>query len=164
MPIGAGFAARRAASAAADKLRGIGVANYVEAPVGAPRERLVLRVLDDGTVEIATGTQSTGQGHETTFAQVAADLLDVPLESVKLVQGESRAIALGGGTHSNRSMRIVGTLLVEACARDRASAAATTGARRSVRRKRESFTGRIPAHPPPVARCANSKSIRPPGP
>ena len=114
-----GFEARRAASAEHGKLRGIGFANYVEAPVGAPRERLVLPpCAAKGVVElIATGTQSTGQGHETTFAQVAAELLDVPIESIKLVQGESRAITLGGGTHSNRSMRIVGTLLVETCAK-----------------------------------------------
>ena len=61
------------------------------------------------------GTQSSGQGHETVFAQVAADLLDVPLESVRLVTGDSREVEKGGGTHSARSMRLVGTLLVEAC-------------------------------------------------
>jgi aerobic carbon-monoxide dehydrogenase large subunit len=109
--------ARRALSAAEGKLRGIGIANYVEAPVGAPKERIVLTVRGDGTVELIAGTQSTGQGHETTFAQVIAELLDVPIERVKLVQGNSRKITIGGGTHSNRSMRIVGTLLVEACAK-----------------------------------------------
>ena len=144
----AGFETRRAASATQKRLRGIGVANYVEAPVGAPRERLVLRVLADGTVEIATGTQSTGQGHETTFAQVTAELLDVPLESVKLVQGDSRAITIGGGTHSNRSMRIVGTLLVQACAeiRERQRAGEPLVAEAD-------FAGRIPAHPTGCAVC-----------
>jgi len=111
------FPARRALSAAEGKLRGIGIANYVEAPVGAPKERLILAVHGDGSVTIATGTQSTGQGHETSYAQVTADLLDVPLESVLLIQGESRAITIGGGTHSNRSMRIIGTLLTETCAK-----------------------------------------------
>jgi carbon-monoxide dehydrogenase large subunit len=165
-----GFEARRAASAARHKLRGIGFANYVEAPVGAPRERLVLTVRGDGVVEIATGTQSTGQGHETTFAQVAAELLDVPIESIKLVQGESRAITIGGGTHSNRSMRIVGTLLVQTCAelreRARAIAAAHPGNPEDLfaiaaiaERNGEpltaeaDFAGRIAAHPTGCAVC-----------
>jgi aerobic carbon-monoxide dehydrogenase large subunit len=60
------------------------------------------------------GTQSSGQGHETVFAQVAADLLDVPIERIKVVTGDSSAVEKGGGTHSARSMRLVGTLLVEA--------------------------------------------------
>ncbi len=118
------FPERRTRSAADGKLRGIGIANYVEAPVGAPKERIELSVHGDGTVTLAAGTQSTGQGHETTYAQVIADLLDVPIESVRLIQGESRKITIGGGTHSNRSMRIVGTLLVETCAKINAQARA----------------------------------------
>jgi len=166
----AGFAQRRAASALTGKLRGIGFANYVEAPVGAPRERLVLRVRGNRVVEIATGTQSSGQGHETTFAQVAAELLDVPIETVKLVQGESRAITIGGGTHSNRSMRVVGTLLVQTCgevrARARAVAAANPGtpddlfAIAAVAEgageplvAEADFAGRIAAHPTGCAVC-----------
>jgi aerobic carbon-monoxide dehydrogenase large subunit len=123
-----GFPARRDASAANGKLRGIGLANYIEAPVGAPREHLVVRVRGDRVVELTAGTQSTGQGHETTFAQVAADLLDVPIETIVLVQGESRKIKLGGGTHSNRSMRIISTLLVETCTTIRAAADAFAAA------------------------------------
>jgi carbon-monoxide dehydrogenase large subunit len=109
------FPQRRKASRRAGWLRGIGVANYIEAPVGAPYERVVLTIKADGQVEMICGTQSSGQGHETVFAQVAADLLDVPLASVKLVTGDSREVEKGGGTHSARSMRLVGTLLVEAC-------------------------------------------------
>jgi carbon-monoxide dehydrogenase large subunit len=110
-----GFAARRKASRRAGRLRGIGVANYIEAPVGAPYERVALTVNPDGLVEMICGTQSSGQGHETVFAQVAADLLDVPLESIKVVTGDTREVEKGGGSHSARSMRLVGTLLVEAC-------------------------------------------------
>jgi carbon-monoxide dehydrogenase large subunit len=109
------FPQRRKASHRAGRLRGIGIANYIEAPVGAPYERVLLTVKGDGQVEMICGTQSTGQGHETVFAQVAADLLDVPLASVKLVTGDSRNVEKGGGSHSARSMRLVGTLLVEAC-------------------------------------------------
>jgi carbon-monoxide dehydrogenase large subunit len=111
----ASFPQRRKASRRAGQLRGIGVANYIEAPVGAPYERVLLTVKPDGGVEMICGTQSTGQGHETVFAQVAADLLDVPLESVKLKTGDSKEVEKGGGSHSARSMRLVGTLLVEAC-------------------------------------------------
>jgi aerobic carbon-monoxide dehydrogenase large subunit len=110
-----GFRQRRKASRRAGRLRGIGVANYIEAPVGAPYERVVLTIKPEGQVEMVCGTQSSGQGHETVFAQVAADLLDVPLESVKLVTGDSKEVEKGGGSHSARSMRLVGTLLVEAC-------------------------------------------------
>ncbi len=165
-----GFDARRSASLEQRKLRGIGFANYVEAPVGAPRERLILNVRSEGVVEIVTGTQSTGQGHETTFAQVAADLLDVPIESIRLVQGESRAITIGGGTHSNRSMRIVGTLLVETCGKLRERAGVIAAAHPEAagdmfaiaaiaERAGEpltadaDFAGRIPAHPTGCAVC-----------
>jgi carbon-monoxide dehydrogenase large subunit len=92
---------------------GIGVANYVESPVGDPREQVALSVRSDGAVDLVTGTQSTGQGHETTFAQVAADQLGVPLEAVRLRGGDTRFVTMGGGTHSDRSMRIAGTLILE---------------------------------------------------
>ena len=112
----AGFPARRAASAKTGRLRGISVANYVESPVGMPRERVALRISAEGKVEVVAGTQSSGQGHETVFAQVVADQLGVPLESITLVTGDTRAGTLGGGSHSNRSMRLGGTLLIQACA------------------------------------------------
>ncbi|MFT8243208.1 xanthine dehydrogenase family protein molybdopterin-binding subunit [Roseomonas sp. BN140053] len=113
----AGFAARRAASEREGRLRGIGVANYVESPVGAPREKVILRVLGrEQRVEVLAGTQSTGQGHETTFTQVVAERLDLPMEQVSLVTGDSRRITVGGGSHSDRSMRLAGTLMVQASA------------------------------------------------
>ena len=163
-----GFAARRAGSEARGKLRGIGFANYVEAPVGAPRERLIVRVHPHGLVELVTGTQSTGQGHETTFAQVAGDLLDVPIESIKLIAGESREITIGGGTHSNRSMRIVGTLLVQTCTELRERAQAIAAAHPDAHPADifaiaalngeplvadADFAGRIPCHPTGCAVC-----------
>jgi carbon-monoxide dehydrogenase large subunit len=111
-----GFAVRRLESEAKGLLRGIGVAAYVESPVGAPRERVHITVKADGAVEVLAGTQSTGQGHETTFAQVAADKLGVDMEAVVLVTGDTRIITVGGGSHSDRSMRLGGALLVQACA------------------------------------------------
>jgi carbon-monoxide dehydrogenase large subunit len=111
-----GFADRRKQSEARGLLRGIGVAPYVESPVGAPRERIQVTVTADGRIEVLAGTQSTGQGHETTFAQVVADRLGVDMGAVTLVTGDTKIITVGGGTHSDRSMRLGGTLLVRACA------------------------------------------------
>ncbi|VCU71497.1 Caffeine dehydrogenase subunit alpha [Pigmentiphaga humi] len=111
-----GFEERRRASLARGRLRGIGVANYIESPVGAARERIELTVLPDGTVDLVAGTQSQGQGHATTFAQVLASQLGVPLASIRLRTGDTAFVSAGGGTHSDRSMRLVGTLLVQAAA------------------------------------------------
>jgi carbon-monoxide dehydrogenase large subunit len=64
---------------------------------------------------VIVGTQSTGQGHETSFAQVIADLVGVTPDRVRLVSGDTATVTSGGGTHSDRSMRLAGTLMVEAC-------------------------------------------------
>jgi aerobic carbon-monoxide dehydrogenase large subunit len=92
------------------------LANYVESPVGAPSECVRVTVLESREVEVIAGTQSSGQGHETTFAQVLADGLGVKPEEVRLVTGDTAVVSAGGGTHSDRSMRLAGTLLVEASA------------------------------------------------
>jgi carbon-monoxide dehydrogenase large subunit len=114
-----GFAARRAAAATRGRFAGIGLANYIEAPVGAPHERVKATVRagtnGEDIVELIAGTQSTGQGHETSFAQVAADQLGVTPDRVRLVTGDTALVRSGGGTHSDRSMRLAGTLIVEAC-------------------------------------------------
>jgi carbon-monoxide dehydrogenase large subunit len=109
-----GFAARKRDSKRRGKLRGIGISNYVETPVGIPHERVEVTVLGSGAVELAVGTQSTGQGHETTFAQVMADLLGVRPEEIRFIGGDTAKIASGSGTHSDRSMRLAGTLMVQA--------------------------------------------------
>lgn len=123
-----GFPARRAAALARGRLAGIGLANHIEAPVGAPVERASVSVKGDGTVEAIVGTQSSGQGHETTFAQVIADQLGVAIEAVRIRYGDSGFVKSGGGTHSDRSMRIAGALFVRAAAeiveRGRTAAAA----------------------------------------
>ena len=72
------------------------------------------RCCGSGSVELAVGTQSTGQGHETTFAQVMADLLGVRPEEIMFIGGDTAKVASGSGTHSDRSMRLGGTLMVEA--------------------------------------------------
>jgi carbon-monoxide dehydrogenase large subunit len=116
----AGFAARRDDAAARGRYAGIGLANYVEAPVGAPHERVKATVQpDDEAVDLVAGTQSSGQGHATSFAQVVADQLGVLPSQVRLVTGDTDVVTSGGGTHSDRSMRLAGTLIVQACAQIR---------------------------------------------
>ena len=109
-----GFAARREEAKRGGKLLGFGYSNYVETPVGAPHERAEIRIDPAGFVELVVGTQSTGQGHETSFAQVVADLVGVTPSDVRLVYGDTDKVASGGGSHSDRSMRLAGTLMFEA--------------------------------------------------
>jgi carbon-monoxide dehydrogenase large subunit len=109
-----GFAARKRESKKRGKLRGIGISNYLETPVGIPHERVEVTVLGTGKVELAVGTQSTGQGHETSFAQVMADLLGVHPEDIVFIGGDTAKIPSGSGTHSDRSMRLGGTLMFQA--------------------------------------------------
>ncbi len=121
------FPARKAEARARGRLAGIGLANHISGPVGAPIERTTVRVLGNGKVEATVGTQSSGQGHETSFAQIMADLLGVSMESIHIRHGDTDFVTLGGGTHSERSMRLTGTLMVRISAeiieRGRAAAA-----------------------------------------
>jgi aerobic carbon-monoxide dehydrogenase large subunit len=103
----ADFAARRADSKRRGRCRGIGVSNYIEITSGAPRERTEITVLPQGKVEMVVGTAATGQGHETSFAQLVTEWLGVPFESVELVHGDTERVKAGGGSHSGRSMKMV---------------------------------------------------------
>jgi len=108
-----GFSARRKAAKKRGQLLGIGVANYVETPVGMPHERVALNVSAAGKVDLVVGTQSSGQGHETSFRQVMADQLGVAPEAINFLGGDSAMLASSGGTHSDRSMRLAGSLMME---------------------------------------------------
>ncbi len=109
-----GFAARRAEAASRGKCRGIGYANYIQAPVGAPVEYAEVRVNADGTVDVPIGTHSSGQSHETVFPQLVSERLGVPYDSVRIVTGDSDVVPVGGGSHSDRSMRLGGIVMREA--------------------------------------------------
>jgi carbon-monoxide dehydrogenase large subunit len=111
-----GFPARRRAAKKRKRLLGIGVANYVETPVGVPHERVELKVGPERRVDLLVGTQSSGQGHETAFRQVIADALGIAPETINFVGGDSAAVTSGGGTHSDRSMRLAGSLMMQAAA------------------------------------------------
>jgi carbon-monoxide dehydrogenase large subunit len=101
-----GFAARRRAAKKRGRLRGIGVANYVDTATGVPRERAEVTVQPDGFVDVVLGTVSNGQGHETSFAQLVNEWLGVPIERVRLITGDTDIVKVGGGTHSGRGMRL----------------------------------------------------------
>jgi carbon-monoxide dehydrogenase large subunit len=111
-----GFKKRRKEAAARGKLLGRGFANYVESSIGNPRERAEVEVKPDGTIEVVIGTQPSGQGHETSFAQVVADLLEVPVAKVSIILGDTDVVSVGGGSHSGRSMRHAGTVMAMASA------------------------------------------------
>jgi len=112
----AGFPARRAEAARRGKLRGVGLGPYIEGTGGVPQEYAEVRVLPSGAVEVPMGSQSQGQGHETVFAQVVAEQLGVPYESVRIVQGDTDRVARGVGTFASRSMLRGGSAIVEASA------------------------------------------------
>jgi carbon-monoxide dehydrogenase large subunit len=142
-----GFPARRAEAEKRGNLAGIGFANYIESPVGAPHERVKINVLAEGVVELLAGTQATGQGHETTYAQVLADLLGVTPEEVRLSTGDSARLASGGGSHSVRSMRLAGALMVRTSAEVRAQAARIAAALLGVKESEIAFTDGLFATP-----------------
>jgi aerobic carbon-monoxide dehydrogenase large subunit len=123
----AGYPARKKASEAKGKLRGMGYAAYIEACGIAPSavagslgaraglfEAGEIRVHPTGSVTVFTGSHSHGQGHETTFAQVVADRLGMPIENVDIVHGDTSKILFGMGTYGSRSIAVGGTAIVKA--------------------------------------------------
>ena len=122
-----GFAARRAASEANGKKRGIGFSSYIEACGLAPSqvalslgagiglfESAEVRVNVTGSVTVITGSHSHGQGHETTFAQVVSDRLGIPIDDVEVVHGDTARSDYGIGTYGSRSIAVGGSALVKA--------------------------------------------------
>ena len=109
------FPARKAEARLRGRYRGIGIGNYVELNTGAPRERAELAVHADGAIDLAIGTLSSGQGHETSFAQLIAEWLGVDVAAVRLRAGDTDVSAVGGGTHSGRSLRMAASVIRRAC-------------------------------------------------
>jgi len=103
-----GFNKRAAASKRAGKLRGIGIATYVEACGNNGPETANIQLERDGGVTVLIGSQSTGQGHATSYAQLVAQRLDLPPERVRVVQGDTDAIATGAGTGGSSSIPVGG--------------------------------------------------------
>jgi aerobic carbon-monoxide dehydrogenase large subunit len=121
------FEERRAEARRRGKLRGIGLSTYVEACGIAPSavagalgaraglyECASIRVHPTGSISVFTGTHSHGQGHETTFAQLVAEKLGVPVANVEVVHGDTSKIPFGMGTYGSRSLAVGGSALVQA--------------------------------------------------
>jgi carbon-monoxide dehydrogenase large subunit len=101
-----GFPTRRAAARARGRYRGIGIGTYVESQSGAPPEEAVVTVLAHGAVEVEIGTLSSGQGHETSYAQLLGDWLGIENERIRLVTGDTDRNKFAAGSHSGRSIRL----------------------------------------------------------
>jgi carbon-monoxide dehydrogenase large subunit len=110
------FGARRVESAGRGMLRGIGMSYYVEICSGLGGEDTHVKFEPSGRVTVLMGTQSSGQGHETSFAQMVAAGLGVDFENIDIVQGDSKIIPTGEGTGGSRSMVIGGSSLYKSVA------------------------------------------------
>jgi carbon-monoxide dehydrogenase large subunit len=113
----AGLAARRRASAEQGRLRGLGLAYYIEQCAGGGDETARIEIRPDGRIRLLIGTQTNGQGHATAYAQILADALGVPLDSVETVQGDTALIVAGRGTGGSRSIP-VGGVVAQRAAKD----------------------------------------------
>ncbi|MGX9392030.1 xanthine dehydrogenase family protein molybdopterin-binding subunit [Nitrobacteraceae bacterium UC4446_H13] len=123
----AGFPARKAKAKSEGKLRGIGLSCYIEACGIAPSkavgslgagvglwESAEIRVNPVGTIEVLTGSHSHGQGHETTFCQLVAERLGVPVSQVSILHGDTDKVQFGMGTYGSRSLAVGGSAIVKA--------------------------------------------------
>jgi carbon-monoxide dehydrogenase large subunit len=108
-----GFASRKKSSEAKGRLRGRALIYYLE-DSGVFNERMELRFDPSGMVTIVAGTHSHGQGHATTYAQLVCEWLGVPFENIRLVQGDTDAVAFGRGTYASRSAMLGGSALKSA--------------------------------------------------
>ena len=106
-----GFAARKVASEANGRHRGLGIGYHMKATFGAPEENVELRFDVDDKLTFTTGTQAIGQGHETSFPQIISDLLGLPSEDVRYQAGDTDLIAKGGGHGSSRATFMAGTAI-----------------------------------------------------
>lgn len=103
-----GFDRRLAASKRDGKIRGIGLATFIEACAFAGSEPAHVRLNGDGGVTLLIGTQSNGQGHATAYAQFVVDKLNIPIEKIQVRQGDTDELARGGGTGGSRSIPLGG--------------------------------------------------------
>jgi aerobic carbon-monoxide dehydrogenase large subunit len=114
---GKGFARRKRESRKRGKLRGLGVTNYLEVTAGPVKELAGITFNADGTVTLTTGTLDFGMGHATPFAQVLSDQLGVSVDKIKLIQGDSDRIPVGGGSGGSKSLMHSGTAIIQGAAK-----------------------------------------------
>jgi carbon-monoxide dehydrogenase large subunit len=112
-----GFARRRRESSKRGKLRGLGIGSYLEVTAPPSKEMGGIIFERDGGVTLLTGTMDFGMGHATPFAQILSERLGVPFEKIRLVQGDSDKLVVGGGSGGSKSTMHSGTAIVEAAAK-----------------------------------------------
>ena len=106
---------RRRREAGDRRALGVGLSTYVEiTAVGSPTEFASVEASADGEVLVLAGTISNGQGHETAYAQIVAETLGVPLDAVRVVEGDTGLVARGDGTSGSRSVQLAGSAVLEA--------------------------------------------------
>ncbi|HKF73169.1 MAG TPA: xanthine dehydrogenase family protein molybdopterin-binding subunit [Stellaceae bacterium] len=111
-----GFAGRRARSRSAGRLRGLGISCFLEHAGGQPNESAAIRFSGDGTVTVALGAQSNGQGHRTVFRKLAAERLGIPVERVTVQEGDTRLGVPGSGTVASRGAMTSGVAIARVVA------------------------------------------------
>jgi carbon-monoxide dehydrogenase large subunit len=109
----AGFKKRKRESKKAGLLRGLGIGCYLEVTAGGGKELGAIHFDGDGMVTIITGTMDFGMGHATTYAQMLTDMLGIPFDRIRVVEGDSDRMAFGGGSGGSRSVMFTGAALTE---------------------------------------------------
>ncbi len=112
----AGFKKRKRESKKRGRLRGLGIGCYLEVTAAPGKELGSIHFESDGTVTIIAGTLDFGMGHATTYAQILTDLLGVPFDRIRMVEGDSDRMTFGGGSGGSRSVMFVGAALTESAA------------------------------------------------
>ncbi|MGA8003187.1 MAG: xanthine dehydrogenase family protein molybdopterin-binding subunit [Pseudolabrys sp.] len=112
----AGFKKRKRESKKRGLLRGLGIGCYLEVTAAPGKELGAIHFETDGTVTIIAGTLDFGMGHATTYAQILTELLGIPFERIRMVEGDSDRMAFGGGSGGSRSVMFMGTALTESAA------------------------------------------------
>ena len=110
----AGFPRREEESRGRGKIRGFGMSSYIECTAWDDPEQGSVTLEKNGDFTVLIGTQSNGQGHETAYAQVVSQYLDVPLERIKVVQGDTDRVATGFGTGASRSIPVGAVMVTRA--------------------------------------------------
>ena len=109
-----GFKARRSESEANGKLRGIGISNTIERAGGPSMEEATVRIDKTGNIMVMAGTISQGQGHDTVYKQIVAEQLGVPVDRIRVREGDTDMQGIGGGTGGSRSATCGGSAVYRA--------------------------------------------------
>jgi len=109
-----GFAKRQAAARGKGKLRGLGIAYYIEVCGGGAEERASVRIEPKGGVTVIVGSQNNGQGHETAYAQLVEDRLGMPFQNIRILQGDTDIVGFGRGTGGSRALAVCGSAVLAA--------------------------------------------------